>query len=119
MQELLLYWLRERVGKKNIQLKKLIATNVYEFFIFDVQEFERVFYSNKRLLRRYEEFNSGSLISEKTNFFYINYRIVIFIIAKMELLLRIPNIRLATLSYISSNERHLTILLYRLIRFSF
>ena len=70
MQELLLYWLRERVGKKNIQLKKLIATNIYEFFIFDAQEFERVFYSNKRLLRRYEEFNSGSLTSEKTDFFY-------------------------------------------------
>lgn len=31
MQELLLYWLRERAGKKNIQLKKLIATNIYEF----------------------------------------------------------------------------------------
>ena len=70
MQELLLYWLRERVGKKNIQLKKLIATNVYEFFIFDAQEFERVFYSNKRLLKRYEEFNSGSLTSDKTDFFY-------------------------------------------------
>ena len=70
MQELLLYWLRERVDKKNIQLKKLIATNVYEFFIFDAQEFERVFYSNKRLLHRYEEFNSGSLTSDKTDFFY-------------------------------------------------
>jgi len=70
MQELLLYWLRERIGKKNIQLKKLIVTNVYEFFIFDAQEFERVFYSNKRLLHRYEEFNSGSLTSEKTDFFY-------------------------------------------------
>ena len=50
LQELLLYYLRERVGKKNIQLKQLVVTNIYEFFVFDAQEFERVFYSNKKLL---------------------------------------------------------------------
>ena len=70
MQELLLYWLRERVGKKNIQLKNLIVTNINEFFVFDAQEFERVFHSNSKLLKRFSEFNSGVLTSEKTNFFY-------------------------------------------------
>ena len=70
LQELLLYYLRERHTQKNIQLKQLIVTNIYEFFVFDAQEFERLFYSNKKLIKRFEEFNDGALTSEKTNFFY-------------------------------------------------
>ena len=70
LQELLLYYLRERVEKKNIQLKQLVVTNLYEFFIFDAQEFEQVFYSNKKLLQRFDEFNNGILTSDKTDFFY-------------------------------------------------
>ena len=70
LQELLLYYLRERVVKKNIQLKWLIITNIYEYFMFDAQEFERVFYSNKKLLQRFAEFNDGMLTSDKTDFFY-------------------------------------------------
>lgn len=70
LQELLLYYLRERVGKKNIQLKQLVVTNIYEFFVFDAQEFERVFYSNKILVKRFEEFKAGELTSDKTEFFY-------------------------------------------------
>ena len=70
LQELLLYYLRERHTNKNIQLKQLIVTNIYEYFVFDGQEFERLFYSNKKLIKRFEEFNDGVLTSEKTDFFY-------------------------------------------------
>ena len=70
LQELLLYYLRERHIKKNIQLKQLIVTDAYEFFVFDAHEFERLFYSNKKLIKRFEEFNDGALASEKTDFFY-------------------------------------------------
>lgn len=70
LQELLLYYLRERHIKKNIQLKQLIVTNVYEYFVFDAHEFEGIFYSNKKLIKRFEEFNAGALTSEKTDFFY-------------------------------------------------
>lgn len=70
LQELLLYYLRERVEKKNIQLKQLIVTNVHEFFVFDAREFERVFYSDKKLLRHFSEFSEGVLTSDKTDFFY-------------------------------------------------
>jgi type II restriction/modification system DNA methylase subunit YeeA len=69
-QELLLYYLRERHTKKNYQLKQLVVTNVNEFFVFDAQEFERLFYSNKKLIKRFEEFSAGELTSEKTDFFY-------------------------------------------------
>ena len=70
LQELLLYYLRERHSKKNIQLKQLIVTNINEFFVFDAQEFERLFYANKKLIKRFEEFSAGELTSEKTDFFY-------------------------------------------------
>ena len=70
LQELLLYYLRERHSKKNIQLKQLVVTNIYEYFVFDAQEFERLFYSNKKLIKRFEQFNDGALTSEKTDFFY-------------------------------------------------
>ena len=70
MQELLLYYLRERHTNKNIQLKQLIVTNIYEYFIFDAQEFESLFYSQKKLLKSFEEFSDGTLASDKTDFFY-------------------------------------------------
>ena len=70
LQELLLYYLRERVEKKNIQLKQLVITNINEFFIFDAQEFERAFYANKKLLKQFSEFNAGSLTFKKTKDFY-------------------------------------------------
>ncbi|MDO5322091.1 MAG: Eco57I restriction-modification methylase domain-containing protein, partial [Bacteroidia bacterium] len=70
LQEILLYYLRERVEKKNIQLKHLVITNIYEFFIFDAQEFEKAFYSNKKLLKAFDDFNNGKLTSDKTDFFY-------------------------------------------------
>ena len=70
LQELLLYYLRERYINKNIELKHLVVTNIYEYFVFDAQEFERLFYSNKKLIKRFEEFNDGALTSEKTDFFY-------------------------------------------------
>lgn len=70
LQELLLYYLRERHSKKNIQLKQLVVTNIYEYFVFDAQEFERFFYSDKKLIKWFEEFSEGSLTSEKTDFFY-------------------------------------------------
>ena len=47
-----------------------MVSNVYEYFVFDAQEFERLFYSDKTLVKRFEQFNDGVLTSEKTDFFY-------------------------------------------------
>ena len=41
-QELVLYYLRERITQKNIEIKYLIATNIYEWFIFDATQFDRL-----------------------------------------------------------------------------
>ena len=70
MQEILLYYLRERIDAKNTELKYLIITNIYEYYIFDAQEFERIFHSNQKLLKEYRSFKDDRLVSSNTDFFY-------------------------------------------------
>ena len=43
LQQLVLYFLRERIVEKNLEVKHLIVTNVYEWFIFDSKLFEEFF----------------------------------------------------------------------------
>ncbi|MDB9487830.1 TaqI-like C-terminal specificity domain-containing protein [Dolichospermum circinale CS-537/01] len=68
-QELVLYFLRERLTEKNLELKYLIATNIYEWFIFDAQDFDKFFQENKTLVQQFKDFTDGRLISKKTDFF--------------------------------------------------
>lgn len=68
-QELLLYFLRERVTKKNIEIKHLIVTNLFEWFIFDAREFEKIA-ENAKLKKHFKEFEEGRLLFDKTEYFY-------------------------------------------------
>jgi hypothetical protein len=70
MQELLLYYLRERITNNNLELRYLIATNVYEWFIFDAQVFEQCFAKDKELVRVFRGFDDGRLAGTNTEFFY-------------------------------------------------
>ena len=69
-QELVLYYLRERITHKNTELKHLIATNIYEWYIFDAQLFEKVFAQNKPLVKKFIDFEEGRAGGNKTDFFY-------------------------------------------------
>ena len=69
-QELILYYLRERITHKNLEVKHLIVTNIHEWFIFDAQTFDRLFAQNRELVRQFGEFESGRLAETKTDFFY-------------------------------------------------
>ena len=69
VQELLLYFLRERVTKKNFEIKHLIATNLYEWFIFDASEFEKIV-ENAKLKKHFKDFEEGRLLFDKTESFY-------------------------------------------------
>src|SRR5690606_21813734 len=42
-QELVLYYLRERITHKNLEVKHLVITNINEWFIFDAITFDRLF----------------------------------------------------------------------------
>ncbi|MDR0660840.1 MAG: Eco57I restriction-modification methylase domain-containing protein, partial [Prevotellaceae bacterium] len=69
-QELALYYFRERKKGKNFELRYLIVTNIYQWFVFDAQEFERYFYANKELVRAFEDFEQKRLTGTTTDFFY-------------------------------------------------
>jgi adenine-specific DNA-methyltransferase len=69
-QELVLYYLRERVTHKNLEIKYLIATNIYEWFVFDANVFEKCFAQNKKFVKQFEDFEAGSLVGKTTDFFY-------------------------------------------------
>ncbi len=72
MQELVLYYLRERLTHKNIHIKRLIATNINEWFIFDAQDFEKYFIEDKQLVKNFIDFENGVSGGNKTDFFYKN-----------------------------------------------
>ena len=67
LQELILYYFRERKIQKEI--KHLIITNQQQFFVFQVQEFERVF-ATKSFLKEFEKFENGGFREKNTDFFY-------------------------------------------------
>ena len=69
-QELVLYYLRERITHKNLEVKHLVATNINEWFIFDATLFDRLFAQNKNLVTQFIDFEGGRLADTKTDFFY-------------------------------------------------
>ncbi len=69
-QELILYYLRERITHRNLEVKHLIITNIYEWYVFDVTLFERLFAQNKKLVQQFTDFESGRLADTRTDFFY-------------------------------------------------
>ena len=70
LQELLLYYLRERIDEKNNNIKHLIATNGYEWYLFKSEDFYTYFYKNKALVKEYEAFRDGNKDSSKNELFY-------------------------------------------------
>jgi adenine-specific DNA-methyltransferase len=68
--ELILYYLRERIIGNNLEVKQLIATNIYEWFIFDASLFEKLFANNKSMVRQFTEFETKRMSGTSTDFFY-------------------------------------------------
>jgi hypothetical protein len=70
LQELVLYYLRERITHNNLEVKHLVITNISEWFIFDATIFDRLFAQNKNLVKQFQDFEGGRLADNKTDFFY-------------------------------------------------
>ncbi len=70
LQELVLYYLRERITHNNLEVKHLVITNSDEWFIFDAVIFERLFAQNHALLKQFHDFEQGRLADTRTDFFY-------------------------------------------------
>lgn len=70
LQELLLYYLRERIDNENNNIKHLVATNGYEWYLFKAEDFYNYFYKNKSLLKEYKSFRDGLKDTTKNELFY-------------------------------------------------
>ncbi len=68
--ELILYYLRERIDYNNLDIKHLVVTNIYEWFIFDENWFEINVYRNQKLRK---EFENWKLSGKDTRSFYEGY----------------------------------------------
>jgi len=68
--ELVLYYLEERVGNENVEIKHLIITNSIDWFIFNATEFERLFYQNKSFLKKFNDWSNQQLVSKNKDWFY-------------------------------------------------
>src|SRR5690606_25196405 len=62
MHELILYFLRDRIKNKNLSLTTLVITNIYEWFVFDATQFEKIFNQNTNLQRAYKEWDRGQKV---------------------------------------------------------
>ena len=67
--ETILYFMRER-NKGNIDLKHIIITNIYNWFIIDAAEYERLFWNNKKFRKSFLDWNNKKTLDNKTDFFY-------------------------------------------------
>jgi len=68
--EAIFYYLRERIENGNEDIKHIIITDVYRWFVFDAQDFERYFYESKKLKKWYDDWNQDQKVSSRTAFVY-------------------------------------------------
>jgi len=70
LQELLLYYLKERIDHKNNNIKHLIITNGFEWYFFKAEDFYNTFYKNKELVKEYGQFRDKLKDSSRNELFY-------------------------------------------------
>jgi len=70
LHETVLYYLRERITEKNLEIKHIIITNIEEWFVFDANLFERYFADNKSLVQQFIDFERDK--GKPTDYFYKN-----------------------------------------------
>lgn len=69
-QEIVSYYLYERIVSKNLEIKKAIVTNGLSWFIIEAKELEKYFYNNKNLRDLYGKWTRNQLSSSNTDFLY-------------------------------------------------
>lgn len=69
-QELVLYYLRERIEENNTDIKYLIATNIYEWYIIEASFFENLFNRNKSFVKSYKDWRDKKKVTTDTGLFY-------------------------------------------------
>ena len=65
-----MYYLRERLENNNNNIKHLIPTNGYEWYLFKGEDFYKYFFKNKALIKEYEDCRDGLKDTSKNELFY-------------------------------------------------
>lgn len=70
MHEAILYYLEQRIELKNSDLKHIVITDMENWFIFDAQEFERLFYKLPDLRKMWKLWKADRKVSSTNDFIY-------------------------------------------------
>jgi hypothetical protein len=70
LHELLHYYMQERYLRDNKEIKHLIVCNIFEWYIFDAADFERLFFSNRKFVENYHKWSEGLFSGDKTDWLY-------------------------------------------------
>ncbi|MEQ1733454.1 MAG: Eco57I restriction-modification methylase domain-containing protein, partial [Bacteroidia bacterium] len=70
LQELVLYFMRERITLNNLEIKHLVVTNINEWFVFDAQLFDTLFAHNAGFVKQFNDFEAHTLSVKTTTDFY-------------------------------------------------
>lgn len=77
LQELVSYYMNERIINKNSGLKKCIITDGFEWYCIDAIEMDRLFFRNNRLYKLYSDFAKKRLSGNTTAYLYEQLEIII------------------------------------------
>lgn len=69
LHEAILYFMQERKAG-NDKLTNIIIANVFEWFVFDARDFEKLFWLDKDFKKRFLDFDDGKLLRSDTPYFY-------------------------------------------------
>ena len=70
MHEIILYYLRERIEHNNNDIRHIVITNIYEWFVFDAPVFEKLFFKNNALVKEYKSWMAKQKVSANNDLFY-------------------------------------------------
>jgi adenine-specific DNA-methyltransferase len=69
-QQLLLYYLEDRIDEQADDFRRLIVTTGYEWYVFDALDFSRLFWKDKAFVKAFREWKAGAKADTDTKFFY-------------------------------------------------
>jgi adenine-specific DNA-methyltransferase len=82
LHELILYYFVEREVKKNIEISHLIATDLHNWYVFDENDFRKLFYENKAFKKIYQ---TKTEQNKDNGFFYTEVKKLIENLTDLEL----------------------------------
>lgn len=69
--EAILYFLWEAVDKQNLEVKNIVISNIYEYFIFDARDIKRIFLDKSKTLETtFKKWRNNQLTDDKTDTMY-------------------------------------------------